>query len=52
VHLLGTDDVGRDIFSELIIGARVSLLVGSSRPLAWPAVTASLPASRGLLDDT
>jgi len=28
VHLLGTDDVGRDIFSELIIGARVSLLVG------------------------
>ena len=27
-HLLGTDDVGRDIFSELIIGARVSLGVG------------------------
>ncbi len=27
-HLLGTDDVGRDIFSELILGARVSLTVG------------------------
>lgn len=27
-HLLGTDDVGRDILSELIIGARVSLSVG------------------------
>ncbi len=27
-HLMGTDDVGRDIFSELITGARVSLAVG------------------------
>ncbi len=27
-HVLGTDDVGRDIFSELILGARVSLTVG------------------------
>lgn len=27
-HLLGTDDVGRDILSELILGARVSLTVG------------------------
>ncbi|MCK9355643.1 MAG: ABC transporter permease [Dehalococcoidia bacterium] len=27
-HLLGTDDVGRDILSELITGARVSLTVG------------------------
>lgn len=27
-HLLGTDDVGRDILSELITGARVSLAVG------------------------
>ncbi len=27
-HLLGTDDVGRDIFSRLIYGARVSLGVG------------------------
>jgi len=27
-HLLGTNDIGQDIFSELIYGARVSLLVG------------------------
>jgi oligopeptide transport system permease protein len=27
-HLLGTDAVGRDIFSQLIYGARVSLIVG------------------------
>lgn len=28
VHILGTNDIGQDIFSELLIGARVSLLVG------------------------
>jgi len=27
-HLLGTDDVGRDVFAELLYGSRVSLLVG------------------------
>lgn len=27
-HLLGTNDVGQDIFSELIYGARVSLTIG------------------------
>ena len=27
-HLLGTNDVGQDIFSELLYGARTSLLVG------------------------
>jgi len=28
LHLLGTDDVGRDLFARLIYGGRVSLLVG------------------------
>lgn len=28
VHLLGTNDIGQDIFSELIVGTRLSLLVG------------------------
>lgn len=28
VHLLGTNDVGQDLLSELLYGARVSLLVG------------------------
>ena len=27
-HLLGTDDMGRDIFSEVIIGTKLSLEVG------------------------
>ncbi|STI10523.1 dipeptide ABC transporter permease [Escherichia coli] len=27
-HLLGTDDVGRDVLSRLMYGARLSLLVG------------------------
>src|SRR4051812_32116261 len=27
-HLLGTDDVGRDVLSRLIYGARISLAVG------------------------
>jgi len=33
-HLLGTNDVGQDIFSELVYGARISLLVGVSAALS------------------
>ncbi|MDY3918166.1 MAG: ABC transporter permease [Candidatus Limivivens sp.] len=33
-HLLGTNDVGQDIFSELIYGTRVSLLIGVVSALA------------------
>lgn len=29
-HLLGTDEIGRDVFSRLLYGSRVSLLVGFS----------------------
>lgn len=28
IHLLGTNDIGQDIFSELIYGTRISLLMG------------------------
>ena len=28
VHILGTNDIGQDIFSELVYGARISLFVG------------------------
>jgi peptide/nickel transport system ATP-binding protein/peptide/nickel transport system permease protein len=37
-HLLGTDDVGHDIFSGLIIGARISLLIGIVAGLTAAAV--------------
>lgn len=32
-HLLGTDDVGRDIFARLLYGGRISLLVGFASAL-------------------
>ncbi len=54
-HLLGTDDVGRDIFSELILGARVSLSVGILAGLLAVSigVLVGLLAGfrRGLLDE-
>ncbi len=28
LHLLGTEELGRDIFSRVVVGAQVSLLVG------------------------
>src|SRR5690606_690740 len=32
-HILGTDDAGKDVFSQLLYGARVSLLVGFTASL-------------------
>jgi peptide/nickel transport system permease protein len=37
-HLLGTDDRGRDVFSRVIHGGRVSLLIGISVTLAAAAL--------------
>ncbi len=37
-HWMGTDDLGRDIYSRLLHGARVSLLVGASVTLLSAAV--------------
>lgn len=54
-HLLGTDDAGHDIFSELLMGGRISLLVGFSAGLLAMAggVIVGLTAGfrRGALDE-
>jgi len=56
LHLLGTDDVGRDILSGLIAGARVSLAVGLAGGLlaTTMGVLVGLLAGfrRGALDET
>ena len=44
-HWLGTDDVGRDVFSRLICGGRVSLLVG----FAAAAINLAIGVPLGLL---
>ncbi len=33
-HLLGTNDLGQDIFSELLYGTRISLIIGLVSALA------------------
>ena len=41
-HLLGTDHLGRDVFSRVIYGARVSILVGFAAVVVGGLVGASL----------
>src|SRR5437879_2552113 len=41
-HLLGTDHLGRDVFSRVIYGARVSLLVGFAAVVVGGRVGATL----------
>ena len=46
-HLLGTDDVGHDLLSELLHGARVSLAVGVAAAAAATALGAVIGLSAG-----
>jgi peptide/nickel transport system ATP-binding protein len=46
-HLLGTNDVGHDLLSELIHGARVSLLVGLVAALVATLVGAAVGVAAG-----
>lgn len=46
-HLLGTDDLGFDIFSTLIYGARVSLLIGITSACAGILLATGLGAIAG-----
>ncbi len=48
-HLLGTDDLGRDLLSRLIYGARVSLAVGVISQLVLLFIGIPIGAAAGLL---
>jgi peptide/nickel transport system permease protein len=48
-HLLGTDDLGRDRFSRLLYGTRVSLLLAPAAALLSSLLAALIGASAGFL---
>jgi len=51
-HLLGTDDVGRDILSRLIYGSRVSLIVGVGSVFIYALIGITLGLLSGYLGGT
>ena len=49
-HLLGTDALGRDVFSRLVYGARISLLIGIGVTLSAGLLGSALGLLSGYLD--
>jgi len=48
-HLLGTDPLGRDVFSQIIGGARISVVVGILSVLAGSGVGTAIGLAAGIL---
>jgi peptide/nickel transport system permease protein len=51
-HLLGTDDVGRDVLSRLIYGSQVSLIVGIGSVVIYAAIGITLGLLSGYFGGT
>ena len=49
IHLLGTDGLGRDLFSRLVYGTRVSLLLAPAAALLSTLIAGVLGGTAGLL---
>jgi peptide/nickel transport system permease protein len=49
VHLLGTDGLGRDLFSRLLYGTRVSMLLAPAAALLSTLIAGALGGAAGLL---
>jgi len=54
-HLLGTNDIGNDIFSELVSGARISLIIGFASAILTTIIGLAIGLTagyfRGLADE-
>ena len=48
-HLLGTDELGRDVLLRLLEGGRVSLMIGSAAALAAAAAGTMIGLAAGYL---
>ncbi|PYU77698.1 MAG: peptide ABC transporter permease, partial [Acidobacteria bacterium] len=49
LHLLGTDELGRDLFSRLLYGSRVSLLMAPAAALLATIMAASVGGAAGYI---
>ncbi|MFC1897684.1 ABC transporter permease, partial [Chloroflexota bacterium] len=48
-HLFGTDNLGRDLLSRIILGARISMTVGLSAATLYTIVAVSLGTPTGYI---